>query len=143
MICMNNKMSKTAVELFLGLRVEDIHSEDGVPVFTANGLPGELRPGIAGGLDIFLAGQLMYCVESAVMPLLGYSDELNLFALYEYVKNIQEDQLQELSGTFVQIVRRSIEKLLLDGNMPLLGTARIGDKEVIYTEDKRFIFCLN
>jgi hypothetical protein len=142
---MDEKMSKTAIELFLGIELETIiEGEDGAYYFvTSDGRSGAMAENFVGNWDIWIDDDVVYCVENELVPLLSHHNDNYLFDLYSYATEIKDIELQERSKMFLDIVIKSIEKILLAGRLPLDGSAIVGINEVIYTNGKKFIIGLN
>jgi hypothetical protein len=140
----NKSMFKTAIELFLGEPlIEMVQDEDAIGFMTITGNTGSMEINdYSGNWDIWIGEEVVYEVESELVPLMSHTNDRQLFDLYEYAKSLDCD-LKYKSRRFVDIVQNSIEKLLINGNLPLTGRSTIGHFEVIYTETRKFLISLN
>lgn len=142
---MNNiGMYKTAIELFLGEPlVEMVQDDDAIGFMTITGNLGSMEMNeYSGNWDIWIGEEVVYEVEPELVPLMDHTNDCQLFDLYEYTKSLDCD-LKYKSRRFLTIVQNSIEKLLLNGNLPLTGRSTIGTYEVIYTDSRKFLISLN
>jgi len=140
----NKSMFKTAIELFLGEPlVEMVQDEDAIGFMTITGSTGSMEINtFSGNWDIWIGEEVVYEVEPELVPLMNHKNDRELFDLYEYAKNLDCD-LKYKSRRFKDIVQNSIEKLLINGNLPLKGRSTIGTYEVIYTDTRKFLISLN
>lgn len=137
-------MYKTAIEMFIGVQlVEMVVDDAGIEFTTIAGEVGTMEPNYAGNWDICMDEELVYEVENVLEPLLAHTDDKNLLNLYKYSKEIDDELLKDKSKLFVDVVRGSIEKILIVGNLPLEGRAVIKNWEVIYKNRKKFLISLN
>jgi len=137
-------MFKTAIELFLGEPlVEMVQDEEAIGFMTITGNTGSMEINdFSGNWDIWIGEEVVYEVEPELVPLMSHTNDRQLFDLYEYAKSLDCD-LKYKSRRFLDIVQNSIEKLLINGNLPLTGRSTIGTLEVIYTEQRKFLISLN
>ena len=138
-------MFKTAIELFLGEPlIEMVRDEDAIGFMTITGNTGSMEINdYSGYWDIWIGDEVVYEVEPELTPLMDHTNDTQLFDLYEYAKEIDSHDLKYKSRRFLGIVQGSIEKLLLNGNLPLTGSTVIGNFEVIYTNSRKFLISLN
>ena len=137
-------MYKSAIESFIGeLLVEFVQDEDAIGFMTISGATGSMEMNdFSGNWDIWIGEEVVYEVEPELVPLMSHTNDRELFDLYEYAKNL-DCELKYKSRRFVATVQNSIEKLLINGNLPLTGRSTIGNYEVIYTTTRKFLISLN
>lgn len=146
---MNNNinMFKTAIELFLGEPLLDVvqdENEEAIGFLTRTGAAGSMEINTySGNWDIWIGEEVVYEVEQELAPLLRHTNDKEMFDLYAYAKSIDAEMLKYKSRRFLNIVQQSIEKLLINGHLPLVGTTVIGSYEVIYTNNRKFLISLN
>jgi len=138
-------MYKTAIELFLGEPLIEMYQDNDIIDFiTITGNAGSMEENsFSGNWDIWIGDEVVYEVEQELVPLMDHTNDRQLFDLYEYVKNISEQELKYKSRRFLTIVQGSIEKLIINGNLPLTGSVTIGPYEVTYTNNRKFLISLN
>lgn len=137
-------MFGAAIELFLGEPLIEFTQDDEVIEFmTITGTLGTMEMNdYSGNWDIWIGDEVVYEVESELVPLMNHTNDKQLFDLYEYAKSLDCD-LKYKSRRFVDYVQGAIEKLLITGNLPLTGRSTIGNYEVIYTDTRKFLISLN
>ena len=141
---MIRSMFKTAIELFLNVElVEMAKDDDGIEFLTDTGSVGTMEQNYAGNWDIYIDEEFMYEVEDVLEPLLVHTNDKNLLSLYKYSKKIDGRRLKNKSRVFLNVVRKSIEKILLCGNLKLNGRAVIKNTEVIYKNKWKILVGLN
>lgn len=137
-------MYKTALELFLGEVVTDVETDvDDIKFETYSGFSGTLCQNAVGNWDIWIGEEVIYEIESEVFLLVEHNNDKELFELYEYVKELDINLLKHKSKLFVNIIQKSIQKLLLSCTLPIEGRTVIDSTEVIYTDKRKFLLCLN
>lgn len=142
----NLMLINSAIAHFVGEPVSDISRFDDSVVFqTLNGSMGFIEPNFVGNWDIWIGEEIVYEIEKELFELIEYdrSDSSGLIKFYDQLKEVDTSVMKYKSRTFFDIIKSSVENLLLNHNLPINGGAKIGTFEVCYTNNKKFKINLN
>lgn len=130
--------------MFLGEYVLEITNVEGeIQFMTITGAFGEIVTNFKGNMEILVNDECIYEIESDLYPVITNGNDRNLFNLYNYIKDMDVNRLKHRSKVFLDVVTKSIEKILINNNLPIAGRTIIGGQEVIYQNNKKIIISLN
>ena len=140
-----NTLVKTALQLFVGDPITSVSKFDGSLVFkTKSGLAGLVEQNAIGEWDIWVGETVVYEIEDDIFSVMEHKgNDESLFELYDYVKTVDYNSLKDKSKVFLDIVRRAIEKLLINSLLPIEGSAQVGNDQVIYKNKVKIRINLN
>lgn len=141
-----NTLVKTALQLFVGNPIKVVSKFDGSIVFTTDkGVSGLVEKNLTGECwDIWVGEEVIYEIEDDILSIMEHNgNDESLFDLYNYVKTVDYNSLKDKSKLFLDIVKNSIENLLLNHLMPIEGEAQVGNEEVIYKNKVKIRINLN
>lgn len=141
----NKSLVRTALGLFVGDVVENVTKFDDVLMFkTERGLAGLVEQNNVGEWEIWVGEDVIYSIEDDIFSIMDHSgaDE-TLFELYKSIKSIDIKDLKFQSAVFYDIVRRSVENLILNSTLPIEGSALVGPWEIIYKNKIKIRINLN
>lgn len=142
----NLMLINSAITHFVGEPVSDISRfEDSVVFQTHKGVMGFIEPNYVGNWDIWIGEEIVYEIEKELFDVIEYdrTDTGGLIKFYEELKGIDLTGMKYKSRMFFDIIKTSVENLLLNHNLPIQGGAKIGSFEVCYTNNKKFKINLN
>ena len=95
--------------------------------------------------DIFVEDELVYNVEGEFFDICNYDQETDcdLIMLYNKMLEIDPYDLKYRTRTFYYSVRRSMENIILNMNLPLNGETKIDNYQLFYTPEHKFKINLN
>lgn len=136
------RLIHSALTHFAGCMIRAV--DDNLGFETAEGLLGFAQRNANGDYDIYIGDELVYTVEGAFFDILNYDqNKTELIELYENMLMIEPESLKYMTRTFYYRVKFSMENIILDMNLPLEGSARIGNYQVFYTPEHKFKLNLN
>lgn len=144
----NLNLLHSALTHFVSEPVSDVSRfEDSIVFTTATGRFGYVERNFSGNFDIWVGDEVVYEIEERLLSLIEVekSKPEGLIEFYELVKDEVPMSLeyQPRSKEFFDIVKNSVENIIINHNLPIVGDATIGIYQVHYTKDTRIKINLN
>jgi hypothetical protein len=142
----NIQLLHSAVTHFIGEPVVDLSRFDESVVFiTGSGTTGFMEPNFEGNWDIWIGDEVVYEMERELFDILDFTrtDDGGLIEFYNYIKDFDPNSMKYKSRTFFEIIRSSVENIILNHDIPITGNCVIGSVFVHYGKDKKFKINLN
>lgn len=143
----NLELIHSAVTHFLGEPVIDLSRfEDTIVFQTGRGTTGVVESNFVGNYDIWIGEEVVYEIEKELFDVIEQDkaeSQTSLIEFYNSLKTVNEEHFKYKSKTFFNIVKSSIENIILNHNLPMVGDATIGSWLIHYTKNNRIKVNLN
>ncbi len=141
----NLKLIHSALTMFIGEPIDEIDRFDDLWLFkTINGKNGMLEQNFVGNMDIWIGEEFIYEIEKKLFDIIeADKGEDSLIDLYKYMKTFNLENLQNKSKNFFEIMLDSLENIILNYEIPLIGHIKIKHTELHYNEYHKIKIILN
>ena len=142
----NLALIHSALTHFLGEPILDVSRfNDSIVFQTALGTTGFMESNFIGNWDIWIGEEVVYEIEKELFDLIEYdrNPDGGLIELYNIMKEIDPAGMKFKSRSFFDIIKSSIENIILNHNLPLTGDTKIGTTEIHYKDNQKIKISLN
>jgi hypothetical protein len=122
----------------------DRYENDTILFQTHDGTTGMVEPNYVGNMDIWIGETVVYEIEKNLFDMLEYDrKEVGLIEFYNFVKTVDSSEFKGPSRIYYDIVKTSTENIILNYNLPLVGSTTIDTTQIHYTENEKIKISLN
>ena len=142
----NMMLINSAITHFIGEPIADLSRFDKSIVFqTAKGNTGFMEPNFSGNWDIWIGEEIVYEIENELFEVIEFDRNSSggLIEFYNYLKNVNHDGLKFKSKAFFDIIKNSVENIILNHSLPIEGDTKIGIFEIHYKKNNKIKISLN
>jgi len=141
----NLNLLHSAITYFVKEPVKDMSRfQESIVFVTHSDRYGYIEQNPMGNYDVWIGEDVVYEIESELFDILDdHAKGLDLMGFYENLRIEDTSMFQQSSREFFQIVKGSIENILMNKDLPLVGSARVGLEQLVYTKSGKFKINLN
>ena len=140
------RLIHSAITHFIGEAVVDVNVVKDSYVFTTHfGRMGMIEPNYLDNYDIWMGDEIIYVIEKDLFDIIMYERNFTggLIEFYDKLKKVDNHSFQEKSKVFFDIMKTSIENIILNFDLPLTGRTMVGTVQVHYTPNNKIRINLN
>jgi hypothetical protein len=141
----NLNLMHSAITYFIKEPVKELSKFKESFVFTTDsGRFGYIDKNHNGNYDVWIGDDIVYEIESDLFDMIEYEGRgTDLMGFYENMKKEDLGTFQQKSKEFFNIVMSSVENILLNNDLPIVGSATIGKTQLFYTKCCKITVNLN
>lgn len=141
----NLNLLHSAITYFVKEPVKDMSRfQESIVFVTHSDRYGFIEQNPMGNYDVWIGEDVIYEIEAGLFDMLDdHSKGMDLMGFYENMRIEDTSAFQQPSLEFYHIVKGSIENILMNKDLPLVGSARVGLEQLVYTNSGKFKINLN